>query len=252
MNVFISHITEEPEIEMSIKGWIESTFLGNHEVIVSSDPDSMPAGTKWIDEITKAITSSKILILLCSPNSIHRPWINFEAGCGWAQSIPVIPICYGGLTKSELPPSINALQALDFDQNLPDKLFKALGAHLDIKKLPRIDCSLMYSELEKEIEKTEGIEPAATIESGTPKKLSKHQEEILMHIFTSGTELSKKQIAHELGIELGRVEYHFDVLQEHGLLGDPRLAMGRTGSKGDAFYPLSPAGRKYVVEELNV
>ncbi|VVS91426.1 toll/interleukin-1 receptor domain-containing protein [Desulfoluna spongiiphila] len=218
MDVFVSHITEESEIAKSMKEWIESTFLGQHEVFVSSDSKSIPAGTKWLDEITKAITSSKILLLLCSPDSIHRPWINFEAGCGWAKAIPVIPICYGGLNKGELPPPINALQALDFNEELPEKLFQALITHLKIARLPRINYGEMFNELEIAIEKrtiTPKHIPSDSLTSNkSENKLSDEQIKILDFLAKANRYVELPQIAQQTQLNPQRVEFYLEKLSD--------------------------------------
>lgn len=94
--VFISHITEEKEMAMELKKLIEESFLGMLDVFVSSDENSISSGSKWLDNITSALSSCAIELILCSPNSVKRPWINFEAGAGWVRDIPVIPLCHSG------------------------------------------------------------------------------------------------------------------------------------------------------------
>ncbi|GAB6145001.1 TIR domain-containing protein [Desulfocicer niacini] len=218
MDVFVSHISEEAEVAKVIKEWVESTFLGNFNVFVSSDPDSIPAGTKWLDEITKAITSSKIILLLCSANSIHRPWINFEAGCGWAQSIPVIPICYGGLSRNELPPPINALQSLNLDQHLPERLFQAIAKHLEVKIIPRIDFSKMYEELAAHagpIEKSEAaILPSNTGKLSNTDDLNEEQIEILKFLAKANNYVTLPSIANQTGLNQQRTEFYLEKLEE--------------------------------------
>jgi len=76
-------------------------------------------------------------------------------------------------------------------------------------------------------------------------------------IFDSNKGLSTEQVSAHLSIELGLIEYHFDALMQKKLLNHPTLRMGGTwrrggGGGGGAFYPLSQAGRKYVVEVLGV
>lgn len=218
MNVFISHITEEAEVARIMKEWIESTFLGQHEVFVSSDSESIPAGTKWLDEITKAITNSKIILLLCSPGSINRPWINFEAGCGWARSIPVIPICYGGLTRGKLPPPINALQALDFDESLPEKLFSALIKHLEINRLPRISYTEMYQELDAAIDGRKIAEEKqcfeASSEISSDPELSGEKLKILEFLSTVSESIELPSIARATGLNPQRVNFYLVELSE--------------------------------------
>ncbi|EGR3304376.1 toll/interleukin-1 receptor domain-containing protein [Vibrio parahaemolyticus] len=218
MDVFISHITEESDVAKVLKDWIESTYLGNLEVFVSSDADSIPAGTKWLEEITRAITSSKIILLLCSQNSIHRPWINFEAGCGWAKSIPVIPICYGELTREKLPPPISALQALNLDEKMPELLFSAMNKHLGIAKLPRISFSDMYAELAS---KTEKLAKNDVLQSNgktehAEKTLNLHDEQIqiLKFLAKSSDRVTLPIISKGTGINEQRAEYFLEKLEE--------------------------------------
>lgn len=217
MDVFVSHISEEAGVAKVIKDWIDSTYLGQFEIFVSSDSDSIPAGTKWLDEITKAIIKSKIILLLCSQNSIHRPWINFEAGCGWSQEIPVIPICYAGLKREDLPPPISALQALNFDQYLPEELFKALNKHLGVKRLPRINYPEMYSELEAKINKI-GIEVSdsnsvETLHSSKDNELNEEQINILTCLAKTNGGLTLPSIAHHTGLNQQRAEFYLEKLE---------------------------------------
>ena len=148
MGVFISHISEEAPLAHALKKWIKTTFLDQWEVFVSSDSDSIPAGNKWLDQIDSALHSAKVLVILCSPASIQRPWINFEAGCGWIKRVPIIPICHSGLTKSRLPMPLSLFQCIDIDESsFAQTLFKSLASHLEVKVLPKIDYSAFLNDL---------------------------------------------------------------------------------------------------------
>jgi hypothetical protein len=109
--VFISHITEEKDLALFVKEFIENAFLGLIEVFISSDEHSISLGQRWLNNITDALKNCSIEIILCSNNSIKRPWINFEAGAGWIRDIPVIPLCHSGMEPSKLPLPLNLLQA---------------------------------------------------------------------------------------------------------------------------------------------
>ncbi len=113
MNAFISHIKEEAGIALKLKECIESTFAGQVEVFVSSDVRDLPAGSKWLTEIDAALNSSLVFLVLCSKNSLKRPWINVEMGCVWIKGVPIIPLCHSGQTKGELPSPISSFQALE-------------------------------------------------------------------------------------------------------------------------------------------
>ena len=148
MNIFISHISEEASIAEVLKDWIESTFLGQSEVVISGDTDDLPAGDKWIDEIDQALDSAVAFLVLCSAASIKRPWIQLETGWGWIKGLPIIPICHSGQKKDDLPSPISTFQALEINSDgFVSDLFTTLAKHLGFTKFPRIDKDAMLREL---------------------------------------------------------------------------------------------------------
>jgi len=76
--------------------------------------------------------------VLCSPSSLTRPWINFEAGWGWGwKRISVVPICHSGQKKDRLPFPFCELQALQLeDSKFPKDLVDALCRHFHIHPRP--------------------------------------------------------------------------------------------------------------------
>src|ERR1700760_2748962 len=98
-SVFLSHITEEAKLAVLIKDWVESTFSGHVGVFVSSSPEDIAPGENWLTKIDGSLDKTQLLIILCSPASVLRPWINFEAGCGWIKRVPILPICHSGQSK---------------------------------------------------------------------------------------------------------------------------------------------------------
>jgi TIR domain len=133
MKVFISHITEEGPIALALKGFIEDRFLGQISVFVSSDVRDLTPGSRWLDTITKALKECDVILLICSRSSLTRPWINFEAGCGWIKGINIIPICHSGQRKDQMPFPFSGLQALQLeDAGFADSLLKSLATHFRI------------------------------------------------------------------------------------------------------------------------
>ena len=144
--VFISHITEEKELAQILSEEIKKSYLGMLDTFVSSDGQSLPAGGRWLDMIDAALNQSAIQISLCSPQSIKRPWINFEAGASWIRKIPVVPVCHSGLRKNGLPIPLAMLQAADIDNKddlnvMFNELTKVLGATIS----PNIDYNSIIS-----------------------------------------------------------------------------------------------------------
>ncbi|MFM5588721.1 toll/interleukin-1 receptor domain-containing protein [Aeromonas rivipollensis] len=138
--VFISHITEENELAEILSKEIKRSYLGMLDTFVSSDGQSLPAGGRWLDQIDTALKNSAIQISLCSPQSIKRPWINFEAGASWIRKIPVVPVCHSGLTKGSLPIPLAMLQAADIGNKSDlEVMFNELTKVLGASQTPNID-----------------------------------------------------------------------------------------------------------------
>lgn len=130
---FISHITEEGEVARHLKELIERKFLRSVEVFASSHEESIRLGDEWLAAIKTSVTSCGLMVVICSPVSVARPWINFEAGAGWVRGIPVVPMCHSGLTPGQLPVPLNTLQGgLVGNREDIQKLFGRLAALADI------------------------------------------------------------------------------------------------------------------------
>jgi hypothetical protein len=110
--VFISHISDETEVAQWLKARIDRDFLGAVDIFVSSDRSTIAAGRKWLDEVDKALKRADLQIVLCSPDSVGRPWVNFEAGAVWLRGIPVIPVCHSGLQPEGLPVPLSMLEGV--------------------------------------------------------------------------------------------------------------------------------------------
>ena len=130
--VFISHLGAERVIALKLTELVEQSFLGMIEVFVSSDPDSISMGSRWLDNITFALKNCAVELVLASPESIERPWVNFESGAGWVRDIPVIPICHSGMEPDNLPSPLDQLQgALATDTSGMQNVFRVLAKAID-------------------------------------------------------------------------------------------------------------------------
>ena len=123
---------------IQFKEFIEDSFLGMLDVFVSSDENSISSGSRWLDNITDALGSCAIELILCSPKSIQRPWVNFEAGAGWIRDIPVIPLCHSGMKPSKLPLPLNLLQAVEISELSSLKLIFPVLANSIGAQCPKI------------------------------------------------------------------------------------------------------------------
>ncbi|MGA7411221.1 MAG: toll/interleukin-1 receptor domain-containing protein [Bryobacteraceae bacterium] len=108
--VFISHVTAEAEVAEALKLHIERSIP---DVTAFASSTDITLGSRWLTEIDNALNQANAVLVVCSPWSVERRWINFEAGAGWGQKKPVIPLCYGLMRTEDLPDLLQALQAVN-------------------------------------------------------------------------------------------------------------------------------------------
>lgn len=148
--LFISHISTEAELAKGLKAQLERDFPGlDRPIFVSSDLETIKAGDKWLARVEKALKEADLQLVLCSEESVGRPWVNFEAGAVWLRGIPVIPVCHSGMKRDQLPVPLSTLQAIEVSQ--PDglrKLYSAIAAKLDVKA-PVVDFDALARGLNK-------------------------------------------------------------------------------------------------------
>jgi hypothetical protein len=112
--VFLSHIHSEKELAMKLRDeLLDQHLLGALDVFVSSDSSTNLPGTSWLKNVEDSLATAQVILILASPLSIERPWINLEAGAGWIRYLqardhggtPVylMPLCHSGLNPGQLP-----------------------------------------------------------------------------------------------------------------------------------------------------
>lgn len=239
MRVFVSHIHEEAPFALVLKEWIESTFMGNCDVFVSSDHDDIPAGTKWLEQIDKVLGDCSAVITICSPNSLARPWINFETGCAWIKRVPIIPICHSGLTRDALPQPLSSFQALDFSDDMPKSLVQALAKHFGIAHVPRIAFAEMFAELQNALSKSS--EQPEKASSAASDQLDAVEEQILKVLSEVHEDMNVADISSLFEDKIAKIEYYLDRLEDFAYVycipGWP------------STYGLNKEGRAYLVSK---
>jgi len=251
VQIFISHISEEAGLAAVLKDWIESTYLGQVSVFVSSDPVDISAGEKWLDKIDNALETSGLLISLYSSASVDRPWISFEAGCAWIRQIPIIPICHSGLTVTALPQPLSAFQALDI--NTPDfgkQFFSAISRIFGYSKQPKISFSEFGEEIKTALalqtHGSDGVEHHAS-RSHSPTVLTKNQITILRELAGAKDNGQSPVNEHSLA---GIVSLKPTVLtHEIKHLIDMRFVHDHLRVGGPIAYSIIDKGISYLVEE---
>lgn len=133
-DVFISYIHEENGVAIATQRLLQEQLRGS-AVFMSADQWQVYAGEFWLDRIRTELAAARVVILLMSPASVGRPWVNFEAGAAWLSGKAIIPACFGGLTKAILPKPYSGIQALD----LPGEgyyLVSSVAHHLGVLAPP--------------------------------------------------------------------------------------------------------------------
>jgi hypothetical protein len=250
MRVFISHITEESPLALVLKDWIESTFAGQCEVFVSSDLANIPAGSRWLEEIDDALNSSVAFLVLCSPISLPRPWINFETRCGWIKRVPIIPICHSGQKKNTLPTPISLFQGLEMDSpNFTSDFFSSLSKHTGILKLPRIDHQKMAQEIRASVDsivKKPKQKQAVRAEGHQDVALDQSALIILKCLATSiGDKYNTlESFSRVTRLHYTKVLYYLDIL-----IDEVQFVTWTQRPGLDRLYHLTKEGRKFLVDK---
>jgi len=118
-DIFISFIHEEEQVATAVQRFIQAHLDDRRDVFLSSDRWAIYGGEKWLDRIILELRQAKVVVSLFSPASVKRPWVNFEAGAASVRDeTALIPVCFGGMTKGNMPKPYSSLQAVqleDFD-----------------------------------------------------------------------------------------------------------------------------------------
>jgi hypothetical protein len=128
--VFVSYVIEDTPVAFAVQQFIAST-LKLTDVSLSSDRAQAFAGVDWLGKIKATVRTADVVVLMLSERSVHRPWVNFEAGAAWVMDRAIIPCCYGNMSKKNLPQPYSGIQALDLKTEA-DYLLDSVCHHLHI------------------------------------------------------------------------------------------------------------------------
>jgi predicted transcriptional regulator len=239
MNIFLSHISNEGLLALVLKEWIQTIFKGRIRVFVSSDIQNITAGDKWLDNLGKALSSARVLIVLCSPYSVTKPWVNFEIGCAWVKQIPIIPICHSGQNLNNLPSPLSSFQGLDVHSpNFPDLLIQSLVIRAKLRKHPRL------SQKRKTLMKREISSTLHRITTTMPNRTNKpYQDKIAVVLKKIATSNNENCTCGKLAKSLKMNPNDFDVYLRH--LIDRRFIV----KKSNSWYVTTKNGRNYLIQQ---
>ncbi len=133
---FISHIAGEKNAALWLKETFIKVFGPSISIFCASDRESIPPGEEWYRWITESILAASIVIVLISPKSQHRPWVNFEAGMARGALKKVIPIVYLGAESTGIDFPLSGLQAIMLrDSSDLKQVFEVCESNSNIKCL---------------------------------------------------------------------------------------------------------------------
>jgi TIR domain/HEAT repeats len=177
--VFLSHITEDKALAGYLQTRIRRDFLGAIEVFVSSDGVSIEAGSDWLQSLHSALDRAKCVIVLCSSQSVTRPWVNFEVGAAWLKGLPIMPLCHSGLEPAQLKPPFSLLQGGSLAKSETLHSLYVLLSRLSGLAVPEVDFEQMVRDMA-------GMASAdvASIESPMPSVAADSPELVLRRVLS--------------------------------------------------------------------
>lgn len=116
IRIFLSHSHSDEKLAAIIDNWIDETFNGLIQVFRSSDEGkSIIIGESIKNKIKDELKDSVASIILLSPSSICKPWINIEFGAAWILDIHIIPLCLHNLKIKDLPLQFGDMKVCELD-----------------------------------------------------------------------------------------------------------------------------------------
>ena len=100
-------------------------------MFVSSDLVSIQAGDEWYNKIMEALGATDVFIVVCSPTSLERPWVNLETGVAAFRHVRIIPVCHRGMIPGKLPQLLHRFQGIDISHPaMPTQLMTPIAGML--------------------------------------------------------------------------------------------------------------------------
>jgi hypothetical protein len=138
--IFLSYATDDDALALLLQREVEAEFRNAVRVFVAQR--SIELGDEWQARLIEDLTSAKLALVLATPASVSRPWVNFEAGVALGASakgadVQLMPLCAHGLHISDLRAPLSTRQAVDLaDAAGVRRLFAAIAAKCGLTANP--------------------------------------------------------------------------------------------------------------------
>ena len=115
---FISHAIANANIAKILDEAVKSTSE-NVTTFIASRAGDIRVGKSYFDEIESALQKAHVYIIILTPESISRPWVNFESGVAWfferRRNRKLIFVRINALATDDIPLPIQTKQISPLD-----------------------------------------------------------------------------------------------------------------------------------------
>jgi hypothetical protein len=148
LETFVSFVTVESKFADLLQARLDRDFIGLVRVFVSKDATSIPVGSKWLDQLVAALNRSHLQLVICSSESVRRPWIHYEAGGAAVRGIEVIPLCHSGIRPEQLPVPLSMSEGVILtDPRGIEQLYTKISVLLG-SSVPPVDFAALAAEFQ--------------------------------------------------------------------------------------------------------
>lgn len=109
--VFLSHSSKNKRELIALKQLLDRKAVGFIDFFLSSDGQSIPLGTNWVQRLNEALKNTKLMFVFVSREALESEWLLFESGYAYGNGIHVVPYCLPGADMKHLPAPLKLLQA---------------------------------------------------------------------------------------------------------------------------------------------
>jgi hypothetical protein len=162
---FISFASENRELAEYIHKYLNNLFQGECRFWLSTE---IAPGADWQTKLLSELDKSHGLLLLLTPQSLEKRWVNVEAGACWVAKKPIFPLICGGVSVHHLQPPITAFQAVQIEERSSVRqLVSEIAVFSNLRVPPIYDAS----DFAKQVRKLTGSAGAFTTINQATKKL---------------------------------------------------------------------------------
>ena len=130
MKVFISWSGERSRAIADVtRRWLPSVLQAVRPYF---SPDDVAKGSRWSSEIAKELDSSRVGLLVITPENQEAPWLLFEAGA-LAKNLDrskVCPLLFGGMEPTDVKGPLVQFQAAQFSKEEIKRVVKMINGEL--------------------------------------------------------------------------------------------------------------------------